>query len=153
MKSIVILSDTHGNLSAIEKILPILKESDYVFHLGDYAKDILNFNRELGDKIYSVLGNCDWGEEDKILEIEGVKIMLTHGHEYGVKNGLTRLKFKASELGVKAVFYGHTHNADIVENEGVLYINPGNMTRVGECSYCYCVVHDKKITATIVPIR
>lgn len=41
MKKIVVISDTHGNFSCIEKLLGIMKESDYVFHLGDFEKDIL----------------------------------------------------------------------------------------------------------------
>lgn len=153
MKSIVIVSDTHGNFSALEKILPIMKESDYVFCLGDYERDILAYKKELGDKIFSVSGNCDGGSDEKILEIEGNKILLTHGHEYGVKNSLLKLVLRAKELGVNTVFYGHTHNADILCEEGVTLINPGCATRVGDSSYCYAVAHNGKITATIVPIR
>ena len=40
MKKIVILSDTHGNLSAIYSVYDILLESDMVFHLGDHYDDM-----------------------------------------------------------------------------------------------------------------
>ena len=43
MKTILVLSDTHGNLSDMEKLKGIMAESDYVFHLGDYQSDILAF--------------------------------------------------------------------------------------------------------------
>ncbi len=153
MKSIVVVSDTHGNFSALEKLLPIMKESDYVFCLGDYQRDILAYKRELGDKIYSVSGNCDGGGGELILEIEGNKILLTHGHEYNVKSSLYRLVLRAKELGVNTVFYGHTHQSDIVCEDGITFINPGCATRFGESSYCYAVIYNGKITVTIVPIR
>ena len=153
MKSIVIISDTHGNYSAIEKILPIMLESDYVFCLGDFQRDILAYKKELGDKIYSVAGNCDGGGEDSVVEIDGYKMLLTHGDKYGVKSSLYKLFLRAEELGVKTVFYGHTHNADITEQNGITCINPGCMTNLGQSTYCYAVVHNGKLTATIVPVR
>ena len=75
MKTAVIISDTHGNISAMEKLLPIMKESDFVFHLGDFQRDIELFEKELGKKIISVKGNCDGGGEEIVTEIEGVKII------------------------------------------------------------------------------
>ncbi len=153
MKTIVVLSDTHGNLSSIEKISTIVHESDYVFHLGDCKSDILAFSREFGDKIHAVAGNCDGGGADEIIEIEGVKILLTHGDKYGVKNGLLKLVLRAKELGVNAVFYGHTHQADITICDGIQLINPGNTKSFIDKTYCYAVVHDGKLVAKIVPIR
>ena len=153
MKKIVVLSDTHGNLSAIEKLLPIIQESDYLFHLGDYERDIKLFEREfVGNKLFTVKGNCDGGGDDLVLDIENVKILLTHGDKYGVKNDLTRLKYKAEELGVNAVFYGHTHCAEVLEENGVLYVNPGTAKGFFEKTYCYAVVYNGKITAKIVAI-
>ena len=149
MKTILVLSDTHGNLSDMEKLKGIMAESDYVFHLGDYRSDMLAF-REFSSKIYSVCGNCDGGGNDEIVEIEGLKIMLTHGDRYSVKNGLYKLILKAKEICADVVFFGHTHNACVEKEDGVYLINPGSMTRYGERSYCYAVVYDKKITAKIV---
>lgn len=151
MKTVIVLSDTHGNISAMEKLLPIMSESDYVFHLGDYDRDVFAFKRELGDKIYSVKGNCDGGGEEIIVEIDGVKVMLTHGDRYGVKTSLYKLLLKAKELGVNAVFYGHTHEPRIDEIDSVTLINPGCATRYGEKTYCFVAIYDGKLTAKIVP--
>lgn len=153
MKSIVVVSDTHGNLSAIEKILPIMQESDYVFCLGDFERDIMVYKNKLGDKIRSVKGNCDGGGEDLVVDVEGHKILLTHGDRYGVKYSKYKLLLRAKELGVSSVFYGHTHLAEICEEDRTNLINPGCMTRFGESTYCYAVVHNNKLTATIVPVR
>ena len=152
MKKITVISDTHGNIGALEKLLPVMKESDYVFHLGDYNKDIELYRKELGDKIYSVLGNCDGGGNDCVIEIDGVKILLTHGDRYGVKQSNYKLSLRAKELGVSVVFYGHTHVAEIETVDGVYLINPGCMTRYSQNMYCYTVIYDNKIVPKIVPL-
>ena len=150
MKKLVIISDTHGNFSALENLLPIMKESDFIFHLGDFVRDIKQFERELGDKIISVKGNCDGCGDDCLIELDNVKILLTHGDKYSVKWSLLKLKYKAKELGVNVVFYGHTHNADILEEDGIYFINPGCMNRFSNKSYCYAVIMDGKIVPSIV---
>jgi putative phosphoesterase len=152
MKTAIVLSDTHRNFSALEKLLPKMLENDFVFHLGDNEGDILSYKKELGAKIYSVKGNCDGGGEDYILEVEKVKILLTHGDRYGVKSSLYKLLLRAKELNVNAVFYGHTHLAQIEKIEGITFINPGCMTSYGQKSYCYAVFHDGKLTVKIVEV-
>ena len=150
MKKIVVLSDTHGNFSAIDKILPIMKESDYVFHLGDYQRDIFAYRRELNCEIISVKGNCDGGGQEILTEIEGVKILIVHGDIYGVKCSLDRLYYHAKEIGANVVFYGHTHISGFDEIDGIKLINPGCMNVFSKNSYCYVVIHDKKVTAKVV---
>ena len=147
----VIISDTHGNLGAIEKLLPIMKESDAVFHLGDFSSDIKPFSGEI-KKLYSVNGNCDGGGEDLIAEIGGLKILLTHGDRYGVKTSMLKLLLRAKEAKVQAVFYGHTHIPREKTVEGIKFINPGSMTRYGEKTYCYAVIDKGKIISKIVPL-
>lgn len=153
MKTIVAISDTHGNYSAIEKLLPIINENDYLFHLGDHDNDLKVFCRDIKSEILSVKGNCDGGGEDKLIVIDGVKILLTHGDRYGVKSSLYKILVKAKELGVQAVFYGHTHKAEIIFEDGIYLINPGSMTIFGNNSYCYTVIANGKITPTIVELR
>ncbi len=151
MKKILVLSDTHGNLSSIERLKDIMKESDYIFHLGDYQRDVLAF-KEFSDKIYSIKGNCDGGGEDIVVDIEGVKLLLTHGDKYGVKHGLDKLLLKAKELGVNAVFFGHTHDAMLERCDNIYFINPGTTNGFYKKTYCYTVICDKQITSKIVPI-
>ena len=99
MKTILVLSDTHRNKSALKKIANVIMENDYVFHLGDYYDDFVDYAYALKDKVFQVHGNCDYGtseaETEILTEIEGVKIFATHGHNYGVKQG--RKTFKAGE--------------------------------------------------------
>lgn len=152
MKTLLILSDTHGNLEGINKLLPLMSESDYVIHLGDYCRDFRDMPPEIYDKLYFVKGNCDGGGEDAFIEIEDLKIMLTHGDRYGVKQSLTKLYLKGKETGVNVVLYGHTHIHNIEEYNGITFINPGTLSLYGKKTYCYAVIHKDKITAKIVEI-
>ena len=152
MKKIIVVSDTHHNFSAIEKLLPKMLENDFVFHLGDNDSDMNYYRKEIGEKIYSVKGNCDGGGEDLILEIESVKILLTHGDKYGVKSSKFNLLLRAKELGANLVCYGHTHISEIEKIDGITFINPGCMNGFISKTYCYLVVDKGKIVAKIVEI-
>ena len=151
MKSIIIVSDTHGNIGALERLYPLMKENDVTVHLGDYCSDILPFPNI--KELYTVKGNCDGGGEERVIDVDGMKILLTHGNVYGVKNSLFKLYLRAKELNVGAVFYGHTHRADVTVKDGITFINPGSLARFGEQSYCYAAVHGGRITAKIVKLN
>lgn len=155
MKTFVVLSDSHGRKKNVEKLVPLFRENDFVVHLGDGSSDLRDFSRENPDKTYIMKGNCDfsYGMDEYIIETEKVRILCCHGHKYGVKSGLFRLAAHAKECDCDAALYGHTHRAAIEEIEGILCINPGSAGDFTSPSYCYLVVHDKKITPTIVPIQ
>lgn len=153
MKTIVILSDTHGNRQAIEKIDGVLSECDYIIHLGDTSSDGSFIRSKYPSKTYLVNGNCDLtklGEDELVLDIEGVKIFATHGHLYSAKTTLMRLKYRAEELGAQIALYGHTHRADEQQADGVTIINPGNMSKYSQNSYCYLVINGGKAVSKTV---
>ena len=154
MKTIVVLSDTHGNKKAIGKIADIILESDYVFHLGDFYNDFIDYAYALKGKAFQVYGNCDYisGEAgaEIITEIEGGKILATHGHLYGVKQSREKLFERAEEVGATLVFYGHTHVAEIYEKNGITLVNPGCLYEYSpQKSFAYVVINNGKITAVI----
>ena len=152
MKTAIIISDTHNNIRAIERLLPIMNECDFVFHLGDHDTDLNCFLRDIKAEVVSVKGNCDGGGKEKVLTIEDVKCLLTHGDRFDVKNSLYKLGLKAKEVGVNVVFFGHTHQSLEENFEGVKLINPGAMTSYGINSYCYAVFHKGKVTVKIVEL-
>lgn len=157
MKKVIVLSDTHRNREVLQRLFPIMQESDYVIHLGDHVQDMQPFSAELGDKLIRVRGNCDFScnvPEDLFVEIDGVKLFLTHGHRYRVKSTLLNVGFEALAFDCKAALYGHTHLADITEYEGVKLINPGCLTQniMGKMSYCYMLIYGGKIYPRIVEI-
>ena len=155
MKKVIVISDTHGSVKSVEKLMPLIAENDYVIHLGDGAADLRQVWEEYPDKIYQCRGNCDYASptpDEGEIEVEYVKIFYCHGDRYGVKGGLTNLAYEAKKRGCDIALYGHTHTALITEIDGVTLINPGSLKRpVGEGgSYCYLVVNKDKATPVIV---
>ncbi len=155
MKKLVVLSDSHGNKRAVERLTPLLGENDYVVHLGDGAGDMRNFARLYPDKVYQCAGNCDFCSplpHEGVLEVERVKIFYCHGHQYGVKRDLYALAQAAKARGCTVALYGHTHRAKISEIEGVTLINPGTLSLSTETggSYCYLVVQKETVTPVLV---
>ena len=150
MKTLLILSDTHGNIDAIDKLKPIMKDADYIIHLGDYYRDMEFYMGEFGNKIYRVKGNCDGGGEEIEIDIEGLKVLALHGDRYGVKYSLNRLNLFAKEKSANVVLFGHTHSPMVENIDNITFINPGNMTKYSNPSYCYAVISDNKITAKTV---
>ncbi len=132
---IVVMSDTHGKIVNVKKILDVINEADCVIHLGDGRNDIKYFAPKITTKIVTVAGNCDFSSIapiETILEIGNSRFFLTHGHTYGVKRSLIKLGTKAAQENCDYVLYGHTHSPLITENQGtpkkaVTMINPGSL--------------------------
>lgn len=155
MKKIVVLSDSHNNKAAIDKLIHIMDEADYVISLGDNLSDNDRLSKLYPDKLISVKGNCDYDyhlQDEIIKEIEGVLLLITHGHRYRVKSGLEDIILRAEEAGANAVLFGHTHSAKIIDKGGVKLINPGTLCRIYDMSYCYIVIDNAKIYANILPL-
>lgn len=153
MKSVIVLSDSHGNRTAIDKLFPVFSECDYIIHLGDTSSDGQYIKKAFGDKVYLLNGNCDFmklGSDEIILEIEGVKIFACHGDRYGVKYGYDRLAYKAEELGCGVALFGHTHCATETQIGGVTLFNPGTLSRYSQNSYLYLVVNNGKAVGKTV---
>jgi putative phosphoesterase len=153
MKTVLVLSDTHGNLTAVESLYSLVSESNYVVHLGDGYRDMKPFYADFGDKIYQVDGNCDFtglGLKYFVLEVEGVNILLTHGDSFSVKTGLSRLIEFAKSKNCKVALYGHTHEPKILEVDGVLTVNPGSLSYFTPFkSVAYLVINGDKVVAKL----
>ena len=151
MIKITVISDTHGNLVAIDKMAQIILESDYVFHLGDHFDDMKNYAHVLKDKLYQVHGNCDWGnQKDVIVQLGEHKILATHGDLYGAKKSTDKLVEKAKKEGCNVVLYGHTHVAEIKRQDGILLINPGTLQKYSaNKTFSYIIINNEKITPVI----
>jgi len=129
-----VLSDTHGMKKATQKVLEYMsetnKEIDTIIHAGDLVSDA-KFIERLGYKVYCVAGNCDpigIAPAERLIEIEGKKIFLAHGHTYQVKYGVNKLLERAKNLSAEIVIFGHTHIPENLKVAGVLLFNPGSVT-------------------------
>jgi len=148
---ILVISDTHGNLKNLEFALKNFPH-DKVFFLGDGYKDLKNFGDE---EIYAVKGNCDFfvcPEEDEVLNIENHKILLTHGHTYGVKYTMSTITEKAEKEKFDLVCFGHTHKFLNLEKNGVIYLNPGSLGAMCENSFAILNITKDGIKVIKVPI-
>lgn len=155
MKKITVVSDTHGNRRALDGLDTIFSESDIIIHLGDTSADGSYIQAKF-PKVLLLNGNCDpvkLGEDERVIEVEGVKIFACHGHLYSAKTTLSKLALRAKELGCKIALYGHTHRAREDFIDGVTLINPGALYRYGEKSYLYLVINGEKFTAKTVPLN
>ena len=155
MKTITVVSDSHGNRAALEKLNTIFSESDYIIHLGDTSSDGSYLAKQFPGKTYVLNGNCDWakfGEKELTLQVEGVKIFASHGDAYGVKQDLSRLAKKAAQEGCQIALYGHTHEAAANKMHGITLFNPGTLARYNPNSYLYLVVTGEKAVGKIVAL-
>ncbi len=125
---ILVLSDSHRALGAMYDAA-MLECPDAVMHLGDHVSDAEELSYALNPiDFYMVKGNCDFGAqapETILTELGGVRLFLTHGHLFGVKTGLTRLRLEADRVGAQIALFGHTHRPLLEEAGGVWYMNPG----------------------------
>lgn len=131
---ILVLSDSHRTLQYMQ--LAVEQEKpDHVIHLGDHCADADKLERLYPTlPILSVRGNCDHdptAREEILAEFRGVRILLCHGHRYGVKNGLLSYELAARQAQVQVALFGHTHCAYCEEYNGLWLLNPGSC---GSCT-------------------
>ena len=110
---IIVISDSHGDCAAVTEVMKRQRGADLFLHLGDGISEFEAAAESLGLPHFGIKGNCDFGRSDSqttaTLELDGRRIMLTHGHLYGVKYGLSRLEAAARENNADIALFGHTH--------------------------------------------
>jgi len=141
---ILVVSDTHGNDNKLYDLWETGMYSD-VFHCGD--SEVLNgyyFNPKI------VKGNSYLDGDyplERIVNINGKKVLILHGHTYNIYNrlGISKLQKYARNLSVNIVCYGHTHRSKVYESDGIIFLNPGSMTlpRDDTASYAVIEIADK----------
>lgn len=139
-----LISDTHDNMPYIKKAVEKLKEErvKLVLHAGDYispftAKPYAElpvpmigvFGNNCAEtehlkRVYSEVG-CDIRGYFTEVEADGLKIALFHGHR---KEDVE----KAQNGDNDVVVSGHFHKSSIKEENGKLWVNPGEL-----CGYLY----------------
>jgi hypothetical protein len=156
MKTITVVSDSHGNRRAFEQLDGVFAESDIIIHLGDTSGDGQFIKNKYPNKTYVLNGNCDFmkvGQDKLVLQVEGVKIFACHGDAYSVKTMLSRLAYAAEEEGCTVALYGHTHIAREDVMGDVTLFNPGTLSRYSQKTYLYLVIHENKAVGKIVELH
>lgn len=125
---------------------------ELLLHVGDYYEDALILGKASGIKVKAVTGNCDIyapGPMEELLEIGDYRLYLTHGHLFGVKRSLTKLRKRAEDLSANIIIYGHTHVPHQEKINGMLFLNPGSITwpqLPGQHSYAVLEFHQSGYT-------
>ena len=117
--TLLVLSDSHGRADRVEEVIRRVRP-DGVLFCGDGLRDLTY--RDVPCPLWAVAGNCDWmssplivngsvlqPETEELVTVEGIRILLMHGHTYGVKESPLRAVYRAAELGADLLIYGHTH--------------------------------------------
>ena len=125
---ILVFSDSHG---AMGKMVEAMEHErpHHVFFLGDHYRDGIEMSQLYPDIPMDIVrGNCDWGKgpDLRVVELEGVRFLLTHGHLQYVKSGLDELLQEAKNRQVQVACFGHTHLAKVVYRDGIYLMNPGS---------------------------
>lgn len=143
---IVLASDNHGVKEPLDLILKQQYFADYYLHCGDCLLDEKDRH-----PFFVVSGNNDQGyrlPNMKVLELEGHRILLIHGHTYIFMNSLEPLVQKAEALDCDIVFFGHTHRYFDEVIRGIRFINPGSCLHnrdYTEPSYAVVEINGKDI--------
>ena len=144
---ILIFSDSHRQfaplMQAMEREAPI----DRIIHAGDVCQDAEDLEIMYPSvPVIAVKGNNDYFNrdfpEDRFFELGGVKIFLTHGHNYGVKHSYAKLWQVAREKGADICIFGHTHRTYQEKIGEVELFNPGSSGR----SYGVLEINEKGYT-------
>lgn len=122
VRRVGVLSDTHGRLSITAA--RHLEQVDMIFHAGDFdTRDVYETLRTIAP-LKAVKGNMDRGSW-----VQGIHPteMVDLGHHFiYMLHDLDTLDLDPTAAGVQVVISGHTHRPSLVQNNGVLYVNPGS---------------------------
>ena len=165
MAKLLICSDIHGDAETAKKVLDAFDNSgaerlvilgDILYHgprndlpAGYAPKKVIEILNPHRDHILAVRGNCE-AEVDQMvldfpvladyafLEIDGLRILLTHGHVIN-KGNCPQLR-KGDIL-----LHGHTH-VPVAEafGDGLYYINPGSTSIPKENSPKSYIIYENR---------
>lgn len=146
MQEVIVVSDNHGEVQHCLSVQNMYPDAIYI-HCGDTQLKL-----EETPGFIQVKGNNDWLldlPKQRIVEIEGVKVMICHGDQKAFPLEKT-LPEEARRLGCTLVCYGHTHIPLIHIHKGVDCVNPGSSRPHGNrdmspASYAYLVLDQGKV--------
>lgn len=150
---ILVLSDTHipSRASSLPgEVWREFQSADLVIHAGDLESvEILEEMEAVARELKAVRGNMDPPSlerripEMEILELQGIKLAVVHGHQWGRPRPTRVAQEMAGQADV--VVYGHTHLPAIRQLGKILVINPGSPTSPrGHISPSYGIITMEK---------
>ncbi|MFU8792504.1 MAG: metallophosphoesterase family protein [Acholeplasmataceae bacterium] len=141
--TILITSDVHGRSDLLKAVIEKHKNIELHINAGDMC-----LNQHIIDKyqVITVSGNNDYPKtqpNERVIELNHMRIYMTHGHIEHVKLGLERLKKKATDHKVHLCIFGHTHKRYLNVDDNIVFVNPGSL---GDGSKSYAIYEDGKVS-------
>ncbi len=120
--SLGVISDTHGLLRP--EAVQALETCDAIIHAGDVgSKEVFNSLKAMAP-VYAVRGNVDW--EPWTLKMPVNDVVEIAGRFFYIIHILDNIDIDPKAAGIDAVIFGHSHEPDLFEKKGVVYMNPGS---------------------------
>ncbi|MBU3839905.1 MAG: metallophosphoesterase [Candidatus Ruminococcus intestinipullorum] len=128
---VLIVSDTHGKHTNLDRVLQQVGDIDMFIHLGDleggedYVEAIIDCEK------YIIAGNNDFFSSlprEKEFYIGKKKIFIAHGHNYCVSMGMEYIKREGEARNADIVMFGHTHRPYLNISEDMTILNPGSLS-------------------------
>lgn len=129
---VLIVSDTHGRHLNFDTALEDAGKVDAVIHLGDFEGEEYYYEAACECPLYMVKGNNDYFSyepSERVIFLQDKTIFMTHGHQYMVSMDLERIKREARRREAQIVMHGHTHRPYVLEEDGMVFLNPGSLSR------------------------
>ena len=153
---ILVLSDSHGNLEnmiqAVEKETPRM-----ILHLGDCWRDGERLHVHFPDiPFHQVPGNCDFRPTEpaeQLLFLEVKRVLICHGHTYGVKQSLLTAGYAAEEQNLDLFLFGHTHRPLVDKRGKTLFLNPGSIGDYYNSYYGIITLQKETLDGRIVSLE
>lgn len=141
--TLLITSDVHGRSDLLKEVIEKHKDIELHINAGDMC-----LSSHIIDKyhVITVSGNNDYPKihpNERVIEMDHIKIYVTHGHIEHVKLGIERLKQKAKHHHANLCIFGHTHKRYLNVDDHIIFINPGSL---GDGSKSYAIYEDGKVT-------
>lgn len=128
---VLIVSDTHGYDQNFEAAINQEAPIDALIHCGDIEGSEDYFEALAECPVYMVRGNNDFFSDlpgERVFELSGYRIFLTHGHYYGVSMGAEHIMDEGLDRGVDIVMFGHTHRPLLIQESDITVLNPGSLS-------------------------
>jgi uncharacterized protein len=117
-----IISDTDGLLRPEAE--QALARMDLIVHAGDVGSpEVLTRLKKIAP-VFAVRGNVD--TEPWAQELPATTVVEANAASFYVLHNLQELDLRPDGAGFDFVISGHTHEAEQLERNGVLFINPGS---------------------------
>jgi len=117
-----IISDTHGLLRPEAE--HALRGVDLIVHAGDVGHPEILIKLKRIAPVFAVRGNVDteaWAQE-----LPATTVVQAGGASFYVLHNLRELDLRPDAAKFDFVISGHTHQPELSDRRGVLYLNPGS---------------------------